>query len=140
MELIAFWLIASIVVGVIATARRRNGFGWFLLALLISPLLACLLVLALGEPIAAAPQPLHDFSRRPCPYCAEPIKLEARLCPHCRSEVAPLPAVSAREYPESFRGLRFRRQRDGSVVVATANGPHRFDDWKSFWEAANRPG
>jgi hypothetical protein len=39
-----------IVVGVAAHSRRgRNGFGWFLLSLLISPLLAGLLVLALPD-------------------------------------------------------------------------------------------
>jgi hypothetical protein len=25
--------------------------------------------------------------RRPCPYCAEPILLAAKVCPHCRKGV-----------------------------------------------------
>lgn len=41
------WFLFSIVVGVAAGSRARNGFGWFLLALLISPLFAGLLVIAL---------------------------------------------------------------------------------------------
>lgn len=48
MEFILLWFGFSIVVGV-ANKRDRSGAGWFFLALFISPLLAGLLVLALGE-------------------------------------------------------------------------------------------
>jgi len=41
------WIIFSIIVGVAANTRGRNGGGWFLLALVTSPLIAGLLVLAL---------------------------------------------------------------------------------------------
>ena len=48
MEIIAFfWFGFAIIVGVAANTRGRSGFGWFLLALIISPLLAGLLVLAM---------------------------------------------------------------------------------------------
>jgi hypothetical protein len=40
MELILFWFIASIVVAVYASSRNRTGFGWFLLSLIISPLIS----------------------------------------------------------------------------------------------------
>lgn len=43
-----FWLAFAIIVGVAANTRGRNGFVWFGIAALISPLLAGLLVLALG--------------------------------------------------------------------------------------------
>jgi hypothetical protein len=48
--LIIGWIIISVAVG-IAAARRfdRNGGGWFLLALLISPLIAGILLVALGK-------------------------------------------------------------------------------------------
>jgi hypothetical protein len=45
--IIAFGLALSIIVGVAANTRGRSGFGWFLLSLIISPILAGLLVLAL---------------------------------------------------------------------------------------------
>jgi len=42
------WLFLAAVVGVFASQRRnRSGFGWFVLALLISPVLAFLLAAAL---------------------------------------------------------------------------------------------
>jgi hypothetical protein len=46
-SLILFWLAFAVIVGVAANTRGRNGGGWFILAVLISPLLAGLLVLAL---------------------------------------------------------------------------------------------
>jgi hypothetical protein len=56
-----FWLAFSVIVGVFASQRRnRSGFGWFVLALLISPVLAFLLCAAMKEaaprdPITARP-------------------------------------------------------------------------------------
>ena len=41
------WVLLSVVVGMVASNyRNRNGFGWFLLAFIVSPLIAGLLVLA----------------------------------------------------------------------------------------------
>ena len=49
MELMGFWLMASIVVGIIASGKGRSFLGWTLLATLISPLLAGLLILVSGS-------------------------------------------------------------------------------------------
>lgn len=42
------WLLLSVLVGVAAGRRNRDGFGWFVLSVLISPLVAAFLLLALG--------------------------------------------------------------------------------------------
>ena len=58
MEIAIFWCLFAIAVGVAANARGRDGVGWFLLALIISPLVALLLVLVMqkgGSPDAARP-------------------------------------------------------------------------------------
>jgi hypothetical protein len=47
MEIFIGWFLFSIVVGVAGSSRGRSGAGWFMLALIISPLFAGLLVLAL---------------------------------------------------------------------------------------------
>jgi hypothetical protein len=47
MEIAFFWFAFAIVVGVAASSRGRNGFGWFILAVLISPLIGLLLVLVM---------------------------------------------------------------------------------------------
>jgi hypothetical protein len=48
MELIAVWFVFAAGVGILASQRHRSGVGWFLLAVLISPLIAGFLVLVMG--------------------------------------------------------------------------------------------
>lgn len=91
MGMVLFWLIAAAVVGVIASNRGRSGFGWFILACLISPLLAGILVLVLRSKVADLTQPsVADGTGRKCPTCAETVRAEAVKCRFCGSE---LPAV-----------------------------------------------
>ncbi len=49
MGVILFWFGFSVVVGIAASNRGRSGFGWFLLSLLISPLLSLILVLVMKD-------------------------------------------------------------------------------------------
>jgi hypothetical protein len=59
-----FWVAFSVAVGVFASVRRnRNGFGWGLLALIISPLLAAIFCAILREKVGPQ-QPGHDFLAR----------------------------------------------------------------------------
>jgi hypothetical protein len=81
------WLIFAVVVGVAANARGRSGFGWFLVALLISPLVALVLVLVMKKIEPPVVQPKAPTDERPCPFCAEAIKKAAIKCRHCGSEV-----------------------------------------------------
>lgn len=90
MELVVGWLMFSVVVAIIAVHRGRNGLGWLLLAVCISPLLAGILVLALGRPDADA---LDDRARPEthvrCPDCRELVRRDARKCKHCGSGLVP---------------------------------------------------
>lgn len=40
------WIVLAIVVGIAASKRRRSAVGWFCVAILISPVLALLLLIA----------------------------------------------------------------------------------------------
>ncbi len=53
-----FWIILSIIVGVKASRQyQRDGFGWFMLSIFISPLLAFLLLKAFGpKPAETEPE------------------------------------------------------------------------------------
>jgi hypothetical protein len=83
LEIFLFWLVASIVVGVIAKSRGRSGIGWFFLATLISPILGLILVMCLDRqnlPVNqridqrfVALQPSPNPSRRPIAVTATMI-------------------------------------------------------------------
>lgn len=49
MEFLIVYVLLAIVVGVAANARGRSGGGWFLLAIVISPIIAGLLVLVMNR-------------------------------------------------------------------------------------------
>jgi hypothetical protein len=62
MTIVLVWFALAIVVAVAAVRRfDRNGFGWFMLAIAISPLLAGVLLLALGR---VQPQPADQLDVR----------------------------------------------------------------------------
>jgi len=82
------WIIFSVLIGVLAGSWGRSGFGWFVLALLVSPLLAVLALLIAGRykgSSGSGSSYLHDREKK-CPDCAERVKLEARVCKHCGHE------------------------------------------------------
>lgn len=83
-------------VGVFAGRLGRTGFGWFLLALLFSPLLAWLALLALGTatsapPVIPGPGDLARIAKThvQCPECRELVLRDARKCKHCGSALVP---------------------------------------------------
>ena len=75
MEFILYWILAwallSGAVAVLASRKGRSEFLWFIVALLLSPLIAGFIVLALGE------------AGKTCPQCAETVKYEAKVCRYC---------------------------------------------------------
>lgn len=89
MELILFWFIFSVVVGVIASARGRSGFGYFLLSLIISPLIAVILV-ALLPSLKRDPNAPTAWTHVKCPDCRELVLNEARVCKHCGCKLVPV--------------------------------------------------
>jgi hypothetical protein len=99
------WLASSIILGVAASHRNRSGFGWFLLSAMFSPLVGGLWLFVLpsrvgrmtrGEIIAKL-ETIRD-----CPFCAETVKREAKICKHCHKDLPPaepLPPVLAASAP-----------------------------------------
>jgi hypothetical protein len=82
MEILLFWLVGAIVVAIAAGARGRSGLGWFVLAVILSPLIALVLVLVMPNlKLAAAaaagmPSPATHVK---CPDCRELVLMEARV-------------------------------------------------------------
>jgi hypothetical protein len=76
------WMLGALAAGFYANRLNRSA-AWGFVALVVSPLTVFLLLFGLG-PRADEDD---DSIRISCPFCAEDIKPEARLCPHCRSDL-----------------------------------------------------
>lgn len=62
--LILLSIVASIAVAIVASKRGRNGFGWFFISVVLSPLFGVLLLIAL--PVI---EPEEDVNWTDCPLC-----------------------------------------------------------------------
>jgi len=74
MEVAVLWILFSFAVAALGDKYERNGFGWGLLALAVSPLIAGVFLLIAG----------HNGKK--CPSCAETIKKDAISCRFCHHE------------------------------------------------------
>jgi len=90
-----FWILFGIGVGILAGSWGRSAFLWFIIALVASPLLSALLLLALGKQEGEGQGKQSGGSaggfdpkqhHKQCPDCAERIKLQARVCRYCGNE------------------------------------------------------
>ena len=90
MMVFVFWVLFAVAVGVFASNRGRSGFAWFVLSVLISPLLG-LLFCAVAKDLSRAPnggQP-SAATHVKCPACAEFVLPEAKVCKHCGGPLVP---------------------------------------------------
>ncbi|MFY3148486.1 hypothetical protein ACOTF6_09420 [Achromobacter xylosoxidans] len=96
LAIIFFWLLFAVIVGMMASGRGRSGFGWFILACLISPLVAGVFVLLVTNKAAERGRP-HPSTHIKCPDCKELILKDARVCRFCGCELAPPPTAAPQE-------------------------------------------
>lgn len=96
MEIVAFWLIFSVVAGIIASSRGRSGFGYFFLSIVLSPLIGLVLAVALPSLKAnptinggAASSTPTEVTHVRCHACAEWVLPEAKVCKHCGAALTP---------------------------------------------------
>ena len=90
--IVAGWLIFSILAGVVANSRGRSGGGYFLLALVLSPLIG--IVLAGALPSLKAPvgtEAITPETHVRCPDCRELVRCDAIKCKHCGTALIPQP-------------------------------------------------
>lgn len=86
MEIVIGWFIFSFIAGIIAGSRGRSGIGYFLLSIILSPLIGIVLALALPAINPNAPNPKTHVR---CPDCRELVLNDARKCKHCGCALVP---------------------------------------------------
>lgn len=88
MTVFLFWFALSVAVGIFAETRGRSSGNWFVLAMLISPVLAfifCAISKNLKEDTALPSEKTHVH----CPKCAEYVLPQASICKHCGTAITP---------------------------------------------------
>lgn len=109
---IAGWLllvgiIAALLVARAASGRGRSGFGWLVLAVLMTPPLAGLLLLLmpdLGENRQRQLARRGKAGLRLCPSCAEVVRAEARCCRYCGVDLDRLDRQQAAQAGQGGQG------------------------------------
>ena len=87
MEFFVLYLVCAIVAAVVARKKGRSQIGWFVLSLLLTPLMV--LVLLALPPVQGAVEAaaILGGEQKRCPYCAELIRVEAVRCRHCQADL-----------------------------------------------------
>jgi hypothetical protein len=158
LEFFLLWIGLSIAVAAAANTRGRNAPGWFFLALLISPLIAGLLIIALpnvAEGKGSRSRPFRpDGVRNGIPYRISPDGLHEAMMPGglvsfanfeqfaaaadgASIDVLPVPAEIIQKYPHVHGDYRYKVNKDGSVDAMSRAGQVHFRDWAAFWHTAN---
>ena len=88
--LLVLWIICGFIGGMILTNKGRSGCGGFALGFLLGPFGIIAALVMQTDHKELEQRTLQSGEMRKCPSCAELIRVEARKCRFCGSDVPPL--------------------------------------------------
>ena len=89
--LIVIWVLFGIAAAVVMTNKGRSGCGGFALGFLLGPIGLVIALVMGADHREMEKAELRSGNMRKCPQCAEVIRLAAKKCRFCGSDVPPLP-------------------------------------------------
>lgn len=122
MEIILVWLVFAIVVGIAANSRGRSGFGWFILAAIISPLIALILVLVLPN-LRVEALAFERQQRHPAPVASLGGKADRVVIDRSPKPFEPDGVLA---------GIPYRVVQDGSIEAIMQGATVKFRDFDKF--------
>jgi hypothetical protein len=88
--LLIIWLLFGVAGGIVLANKGRSGCGGFALGFLLGPIGLIIALVMQTDHREIDKRALENGDLRKCPSCAELIKVEARKCRFCGSEVPAL--------------------------------------------------
>ena len=101
-----FWAMLACIPALIAKNKGRDFVFWYLYGFLIFPV-ALINSLAISPSIEGLEQQALDNGKRKCPFCAEMVKFEAKICKHCGGQLPQAAKVLRHDREISWSDIRF---------------------------------
>ena len=89
--LIIIWLLFGVAGGIVLSNKGRSGCGGFALGFLLGPIGLVIALVMQTDHREMEKRSLQHGDTRKCPSCAEVIRVEAKKCRFCGSDVPALP-------------------------------------------------
>ena len=147
-----FWLLCAVGVGAIASSKGRSGIGWFLLAVIISPLIAVIIVAAIGQPVLSADRtyfgvPYEERRSGEVFAMIDGGRMRFRGMHEFITMMEERNAVATKTTPpkladiegarETYFGCRFKRDWGGGIVAFVDGRQVRFANYNKFVAAVD---